>query len=67
EPIQDPGGRRDVEAFLAGYRRFAEEAVRLDFVRYENFVEDPNGALTTLCERLSLDFDCGTACNCDPC
>ncbi len=43
--------------YLDGYRRFAGEAARLGFVRYENFTRDPASAIKTLCGRLELSFD----------
>lgn len=42
---------------LRGFRHFAEHAVQVGFVRYEDFVHEPDGALRELCLRLQLDFD----------
>jgi hypothetical protein len=46
-------------AFLQGYRRFADEAAEIGFVRYEDFTADPDTALKTLCSRLEIPFDPG--------
>jgi hypothetical protein len=46
-------------AFLSGYRRFAQLCPRLGFVRFEDFADDPDRALQTLCERLALPYDAG--------
>ena len=51
--------RLDVEAFLAGYKAFAESCQDLEWVRYEDFVEDPDYALRQLCRGLALRFDDG--------
>ena len=44
---------------VQGYRRFADEAVRIGFVRYEDFTVDPDTAMQTLCTRLALSYDPG--------
>ncbi|GJM18568.1 MAG: hypothetical protein DHS20C14_07810 [Phycisphaeraceae bacterium] len=48
-----------VGAYLRGCRLFAQWAQEHAFVRYEDFTRDPDAALTTICERLRLDFDSG--------
>ncbi|MBI4184614.1 MAG: hypothetical protein HY521_11525 [Proteobacteria bacterium] len=48
-----------VEAYLKGYRAFAERARAIGFIRYEDFAADPDAALTALCERLAVAFDPG--------
>ena len=52
-------GKLDVESFLAGYRAFAESRRDLEWVRYEDFVQDPDGVLRRLCRGLALPFDDG--------
>lgn len=47
--------------FLLGYRRFAEAAVEIGFLRYEDFTRAPADLLRTLCARLGLPFDPGFA------
>lgn len=49
----------DMEAFLRGYRQFAEQAQELGFLRYEDFVRRPDVELDRLCTRLELSFDPG--------
>jgi hypothetical protein len=50
-------GKLDRDLFLRGYRRFAEQAATMGFLRYERFVDEPDAALRVLCERLELPFD----------
>lgn len=47
----------DEPTILHGFRCFAEQAVEIGFLRYEDFVADPDKVLRQLCERLQLDFD----------
>ena len=47
------------DGFLHGYRRFAEIAAGMGFIRYEDFLADPDAALRTLCAALHLPFDAG--------
>jgi hypothetical protein len=54
-----PGGRIPVETFLHGCRRFAREAVRMGFVRYEDFLRAPQTIMGEICARLALPFDPG--------
>lgn len=50
-------GRVQLADFLAGYRRFAELAVELGFLRFEDFVAAPEAAMRILAERLDLAYD----------
>jgi hypothetical protein len=50
-----------LDAYLEGYRRFAELCTRTGFMRYENFVRTPQDQLASLCRSLELDFDPGFA------
>jgi hypothetical protein len=53
-----PGtGELTLETYLAGYRRFAEEAVRTGFVRYEDFTAAPEDRLRDIAAALDLTFD----------
>jgi len=52
-------GHLDLEAFLAGYRRFAEQAAASGFMRYEDFTREPSVQMEQLCRQLQLDFDAG--------
>lgn len=47
------------DAYLRGCRRFAEEAARVGFVRFEDFAQDPRRHIRRLCERLEVGFDPG--------
>ena len=51
--------RLSLEAYLAGYRRFAEVASAIGFQRYEDFASEPKAVMRSLCERLQLKFDRG--------
>jgi hypothetical protein len=50
-------GKLSITDYLYGYRRFAEEAQEIGFVRYEDFTRNPDIALTILCDRLDLCYD----------
>lgn len=50
-------GQIDLGRFLQGYRRFAEIAAALGFVRFEDFCADPDAALQRLCASLDLAYD----------
>jgi hypothetical protein len=50
-------GKLTLEGYLAGVRRFAEEASAIGFLRYEDFVVDPAAVMKELCRRLELRFD----------
>lgn len=52
-------GHLDLDAFLAGYRRFAEQAAASGFMRYEDFTREPAIQMEQLCRHLQLDFDPG--------
>jgi hypothetical protein len=52
-------GKIDLDRFLVGYRRFAEIAVMLGFVRFEDFCAEPEPALQRLCDALDLPYDAG--------
>jgi hypothetical protein len=50
-------GRCSLSDYLDGYRRFAEMAVQVGFVRYEDFCREPAAALELLCANLGMPFD----------
>lgn len=50
-------GKLALDDYLAGYRRFAERAQEIGFLRYEEFVADPAAVMKELCRRLDLRFD----------
>ena len=52
-------GRLTPEAYLHGYRRFAEVAAAVGFVRYEDLTREPAPMMRRVCERLALPFDPG--------
>ena len=46
-----------LEYFLAAQRRFAEVVVDIDFIRYEDFVQNTDGQLARICTALDMIFD----------
>lgn len=48
-----------LDLYLLGCRRFAEEAAKIGFVRFEDFAADPQRHVRELCERLEVAFDPG--------
>ena len=50
-------GKLSLDDYLVGYRRFAEQAREIGFLRYEDFVADPTAAMKELCRGLELRFD----------
>jgi hypothetical protein len=52
-------GRIDLDRFLKGYRRFAELAAPMGFVRFEDFCARPDDVLQQLCAALDLTYDAG--------
>lgn len=52
-------GVLDLDAFLAGYRRFAEACITTGFMRYEDFTRAPVLQMEILCRHLELEFDAG--------
>lgn len=52
-------GKIDLDRFLKGYRRFAELAVPMGFVRFEDFCRQPEEQLQHLCHALDLPYDPG--------
>lgn len=50
-------GRVSLQAYLSGYRRYAEACPEIGFVRYEDFTQDPARTLKTLCGMLAIEYD----------
>lgn len=50
-------GRLTVHEYMRGYRRFAEAAAEIGFVRYEDFTAEPDTALRFICDALQVPFD----------
>ena len=50
-------GRCSLADYLKGYRRFAEMALEIGFVRYEDFCREPSITLQALCANLGIPFD----------
>ena len=50
-------GKLPLDTYLAGYRRFAEQARDIGFFRYEDFAADPGAIMKELCRRLEVRFD----------
>lgn len=51
--------KMSLEIFLHGYLRFAGYCAQIGFVRYEDFIMEPEHKLRILCNRLKLNFDPG--------
>ncbi|OJX70341.1 hypothetical protein [Magnetospirillum sp. 64-120] len=51
--------RTDLDRFLMGCRKFAETATAMGFVRYEDFVADPEAWTQEICRRLGLPCEAG--------
>jgi len=52
-------GVLDLAGFLRGYHRFAEICRSIGFVRYEDFTQEPEREMRTLCDRLEAPYDAG--------
>lgn len=52
-------GQLELDTFLTGYRRFAEQAVKTGFMRFEDFTREPREQMHRLCQHLETDFDPG--------
>ncbi|HFD80751.1 MAG TPA: hypothetical protein ENK05_10235 [Gammaproteobacteria bacterium] len=50
-------GRLELDAFLAGYRQYAEHCLATGFTRYEDFTRAPQKAMRRLCKALRVDYD----------
>ena len=50
-------GKLTLNAYLAGYRHFAEQAHAIGFLRYEDFAADPSAMMKELCRTLDVRFD----------
>jgi hypothetical protein len=50
-------GHIKLDAFLRGYRRFAEVCQAIGFVRYEDFCSNPDSVLQRLCAALAISYD----------
>jgi len=48
-----------LEQFLKGYLEFAKIASQIGFIRYEDFTQNPDAELQTLCNNLEIPFDNG--------
>jgi hypothetical protein len=50
-------GKLTLDTYLAGYRRFAEQARAIGFFRYEDFAAQPSAIMKELCRALDVRFD----------
>ena len=50
-------GKLSLDGYLAGYRRFAEQAREIGFLRYEDFAADPAAIMKEICRRLEVRYD----------
>lgn len=51
-------GKLDAAQFFYSYRRYAE-AVQSDFIRYEDFIDEPSATMQKICRTLQISFDQG--------
>ncbi|MCK5683520.1 sulfotransferase, partial [bacterium] len=47
----------DLQAYLTGYRKFAEKCHEIGFIKYEDITRDPETGIKSLCEKLEIDYD----------
>ena len=61
EVMQEPmkSGKFGLNTFLAGYRRYAELCAETGFIRYEDFLQDPQSEMRKMCDRLQIRYDPG--------
>jgi len=50
-------GAFGLDQFLFGYRKYAELCVGTGFIRYEDFLLNPNLEMSKLCNHLQIGFD----------
>lgn len=55
EPLRT--GAFGLDKFLLGYRKYAELCVETGFVRYEDFLLNPDIEMRKLCDHLQINFD----------
>ncbi len=55
EPLRT--GAFSLEKFLVGYRKYAELSAETGFIRYEDFLVNPDMEMRKLCNHLQIDFD----------
>jgi hypothetical protein len=55
EPLRS--GAFGLDQYLAGYRKYAELCIKTGFIRYEDFLLNPDLEMRKLCEQLQIDFD----------
>lgn len=51
------GTELSLDTYLYGYRKFAEQAQKIGFIRYEDFVNSPESIMEQLCVNLGLPYD----------
>lgn len=51
------GKELTLDRYLYGYRKFAEQAAKIGYVRYEDFTDEPALILEKLCNKLGIPFD----------
>jgi len=54
-PLQS--GVFNLDKFLVGYRKYAELCVETGFIRYEDFLHNPDLAMRKFCDHLQIKFD----------
>lgn len=51
------GAELSLDTYLIGFRKFAEHANKIGYIRYEDFVESPVNIMGKICDNLNLTFD----------
>lgn len=59
QKVPDFRDRLDASIYMAGYRRFAEIASRIGFIRYEDFCDKPAEVMEKMCRILEVSYDPG--------
>ncbi len=52
-------GQMSIKSYIDGYHAFAKKAKKTGFIRYEDFCQNPDKSLQTICETLDIPFDPG--------
>lgn len=61
DAMQEPlkSGKFGLYKFLAGYRKYAELCAETGFIRYEDFLREPESEMRKLCDHLQIKYDPG--------
>ena len=59
QKVPDFRGRIDVSTYMAGFRRFAQIASEIGFIRFEEFCDQPKAVMEKICRILEVSYDPG--------